>query len=215
MIELPEKKITPIQKELPKEPKLEEVKKEEISLKKPEVSPEQPEIVSPEPKLQEIKAEEEQPEEEGVEVKIIEEEPEEDIAEEVIPLKKEEAIKLRLHESLLPVKNEKDRKIVKEYFSKIFNIISKDLRRQISELEIPKKERKSILKELAFLAEEEQLNYIQELRNLYEEIPKKLIERVSKLPNFKPKYYDKIVEELKYMDKEQQIEFVEFLEKHA
>ena len=34
-------------------------------------------------------------------------------------------------------------------------------------------------------------------------------------PNFKPKYYDKIVEELKYMDEEQQIEFVEFLEKHA
>ena len=128
---------------------------------------------------------------------------------------KEEEIKLRLHESLLPVKNEKDRKIVREYFSKIFNIISKDIRKQISELEIPKKEKKSILKELAFLAEEERRNYIEELRNLYEEIPKKLLERISKLPNFEPKYYEQIVGELKVMNREQQIEFVEFLEKHA
>ncbi|GAH53077.1 unnamed protein product, partial [marine sediment metagenome] len=122
---------------------------------------------------------------------------------------------LRLHESLLPVKNEKDRKIIKEYFAKIFNIISKDIRKQILELDIPKKTRKSILKELAFLAEEEQLNYIEVLRNLYEEIPLKLIERISKLPNVKSKYYDKIVEELKFMDKEQQIEFVQFLEKRS
>ena len=128
---------------------------------------------------------------------------------------KTEDIKLRLHESLLPVKNEKDRKIVKEYFSKIFNIISKDIRKQISELDIPKKERKNLLRELAFLAEEEQQYYVEALRNLHEEIPKKLIARIRKLPNVKPKYYDKIVEELKNMDKEQQINFLQFLEKHA
>ncbi|MHA1460498.1 MAG: hypothetical protein ACTSO8_03370, partial [Promethearchaeota archaeon] len=128
---------------------------------------------------------------------------------------KKEVIQLRLHESLLPVKNEKDRKVVKEYFAKIFNIISKDLRKQIVELDIPKKDRKSILKELAFLAEEEQRNYIEIIKSLYEEIPMKLIERIRKLPNVKPKYYDKLVEELKYMDKEQRIEFVQFLEKHA
>ena len=137
--------------------------------------------------------------------------------EDIISLKegKEKDVKLRLHESLLPVKNEKDRKVVKEYFAKIFNIISKDLRKQILELDIPKKERKSILKELAFLAEEEQLNYLELLRNLYEEIPMKLIERIRKLPNVEPKYYDKIVEELKYMDKERQLEFIQFLEKYA
>ncbi len=207
-----ETKIVPVQKELLEEPKVEQVKKEEIS-------PEQPEIISPEPKLQVVKAEEKPPEEETEEVKIIEEEHEKEIAEDVVPQKKEEdkeeEVKLRLHESLLPVKNEKDRKVVKEYFAKIFNIISKDLRKQILELDIPKKERKSILKELAFLAEEEQLNYLGLLRNLYEEIPMKLIERIRKLPNVEPKYYDKIVEELKYMDKERQLEFIQFLEKYA
>jgi len=53
------------------------------------------------------------------------------------------------------------------------------------------------------------------IRERLAEKTKKLIERISKLPDFKPKYYDKIVEELKLMDKEQQIEFIEFLEKHA
>ena len=152
-------------------------------------------------------------------MKPTEEKIEEKIVEDIVPQNKEEIktedIKLRLHESLLPVKNEKDRKIVKEYFSKIFNIISKYIRKQISELDIPKKERKNLLRELAFLAEEEQQYYVEALRNLHEEIPKKLIARIRKLPNVKPKYYDKIVEELKYMDKEQQIEYIQFLEKHA
>ena len=211
-LKAPETKIVPIQIKLPEEPKEERIQKEEIPS-------EQSEFISPEPKVQEIKAEEKPPEEETEEVLTVEEEHKEEILEDVAPQKKEEVkeedIKLRLHESLLPVKNEKDRKIVKEYFSKIFNIISKDIRKQISEIDIPKKERKNLLRELAFLAEEEQLNYVEALRNLYEEIPKKLIVRIRKLPNVKPKYYDKIVEELKYMDKEQQIEYLQFLEKHA
>ncbi len=211
-LKIKETEIVPFQKELPKEPKVEQVKKEEI----PE---ERLDSIPSEPKPQIISAEENTPEEETEEVKSTEEERELDIAEDVVLQKKEEdkeeVITLRLHESLLPVKNEKDRKIIKEYFAKIFNIISKDIRKQILELDIPKKARKSILKELAFLAEEEQLNYIEVLRNLYEEIPLKLIERISKLPNVKSKYYDKIVEELKFMDKEQQIEFVQFLEKRS
>ncbi|NVM16166.1 MAG: hypothetical protein HWN80_00515 [Candidatus Lokiarchaeota archaeon] len=208
MIIEPETKSVPVRKDIPEEPKEEQVKKEEIPLKKLEDIP-------PEPKIQVGKTEEKTSEEEMEEFKTVEEEHEKKIAEDVLPQKKQKDIKLRLHESLLPVKNEKDRKIVKEYFSKIFNIISKDLRKQIMELKIPKKERKNILKELAFLAEEEQLNYIEELRNLYEEIPKKLIERIRKLPNFKVKYFDKIIEELKQMDEEQRLEFLEFLEKHA
>ena len=211
-IKEPETKMVPVQIELREEPKEEHIKKEEIPS-------EQKEFISPEPKVQVIKAEEKSPEKESEEIKTIEEEHKKETVEDLVPQKKEEVkeedIKLRLHESLLPVKNEKDRKIVKEYFSKIFNIISKDIRKQISELDIPKKERKNLLRELAFLAEEEQLNYIELLRNLYEEIPMKLIERIRKLPNVKPKYYDKIAEELKYMDKEQQIQFVQFLEKHA
>jgi hypothetical protein len=207
-IKEPETNIVPVQKELPKEPKVEQIKKEEI----PE---ERLDSIPSEPKPQIISAEEKIPEEETEEVKIIEEEPKKEIAKDIIPKKKVEDIKLRLHESLLPVKNEKDRKVVKEYFAKIFNIISKDLRKQILELDIPKKERKSLLKELAFLAEEEQLNYLELLRNLYKEIPMKLIERIRKLPDIQPKYYDKLVEELKYMDNERQIEFVQFLEKNA
>jgi hypothetical protein len=207
-IKEPETNIVPVQKELPKEPKVEQIKKEEI----PE---ERLDSIPSEPKPQIISAEEKIPEEETEEVKIIEEEPEKEIAKDIIPKKKVEDIKLRLHESLLPVKNEKDRKVVKEYFAKIFNIISKDLRKQILELDIPKKERKSLLKELAFLAEEEQLNYLELLRNLYKEIPMKLIERIRKLPDIQPKYYDKLVEELKYMDNERQIEFVQFLEKNT
>lgn len=211
-IKEPEKKIVHVRKELPEEPK-------EVYIKKDEVQLDQSKSISPEPKVQVIEAEKKPLKEETEDVKPTEEEHKEDFVEEVIPLKKEELkkeeVKLRLHESLLPVKNEKDRKIVKEYFSKIFNIISKDIRKQISELDIPKKERKNLLRELAFLAEEEQLYYIEALRNLYEEIPKKLIARIRKLPNVKPKYYDKIVEELKYMDKEQQIEYIQFLEKHA
>lgn len=189
------------------------VKKEEIKLVEQDIIP-------PEPKVQTISTEKELPSEQKEEVKVIEEGHKKEKVEEQPPKlkkikKKEKEIKLRLHESLLPVKNEKDRKVVKEYFSKIFNIISKDLRKQILELDIPKKQRKEILKELAFLAEEEQLKYIGALRNLYETIPEKLIERIRKLQNVKPQYYDKIVEELKYLDSEEQIEFVVFLEKNA
>ncbi|MHA2288578.1 MAG: hypothetical protein ACXABG_07315 [Promethearchaeota archaeon] len=228
MIDTPEIKSVPTQKELTEEPKIEKIEKEQITLEQPEplATEQKPQVVEAEDKPQEEKIEEtvtgkgEHEEDTGEIVSDKEEHDDDDeLVEEVVPqeviAKKEEDIKLRLHESLLPVKNEKDRKIVKEYFSKIFNIISKDLRKQISELDIPKKERKSILKELAFLAEEEQLYYIEELRNLYQEIPKKLFERIRNLPNFKPKYYDKIVEDLKYMDKKEQIEYMEFLEKHA
>ena len=205
-----ESEIVPVQKVEPIEAV---VKKEEIQLVEQDSIP-------PEPKIQTISTKKELPSEEEEEVKVIEEEHKKEKIEEEPPKlkeikKKEKEIKLRLHESLLPVKNEKDRKVVKEYFSKIFNIISKDLRKQILELDIPKKQRKEILKELAFLAEQEQLKYIEALRDLYKTIPEKLIKRIRKLQNVKPEYYDKIVEELKYLDSEEQIEFVVFLEKNA
>ncbi|MHA2129746.1 MAG: hypothetical protein ACW99L_07225, partial [Promethearchaeota archaeon] len=129
--------------------------------------------------------------------------------------RKQEEIELRLHESLLPVKDDKDKKLVKQYFSKIFAVLSKELRRQITELKIPKKEKKELLEELAFLTKEEQVKYIEALTDLYKEIPKKLIERIRKLSNVEPKYLDKIVDQLKYMDTEDQIKFVQFLEENA
>jgi len=205
-----ESEIVPVQKVEPIEAV---VKKEEIQLVEQDSIP-------PEPKIQTISTEKELLLEEEEEAKVIEAGHKKEKVEEQPPKlkeikKKEKETELRLHESLLPVKNEKDRKVIKEYFSKIFNIVSKDLRKQILELDIPKKQRKEILKELAFLAEEEQLKYIGALRNLYETIPEKLIERIRKLQNVKPQYYDKIVEELKYLDSEEQIEFVVFLEKNA
>jgi hypothetical protein len=139
---------------------------------------------------------------------------------EEIPDKKEkkeigEDIELRLHESLLPVKDEKDKKLVKEYFSKIFAVLSKDLRKQILNLKISKKQKRELLEELAFLTKEEQVKYIEALVDLYKEIPKKLIERVRKLPNVNPKHMDKVVKQLKLMDIEEQLKFVQFLEENA
>jgi len=129
--------------------------------------------------------------------------------------RKEVDYKLKLHESLLPVKDEKDKKLVKQYFTKIFALLSKDLRAQILDLKIPKKERKELLEELAFLTKEEQTKYVEALVNLYREIPKKLIARIRKLPNVKPEHYSKIIDQLKYMDYEEQIQFVQFLEENA
>jgi hypothetical protein len=125
---------------------------------------------------------------------------------------KNELPELKLHESLLPVKNEKDKKVVKGYFSKIFNVLSKELREKIKELDIPKEDRKEILKEVAFLNEIEQQKYIEILKELYSEFPIKLIERIRKLKNVKPQHYEKIIEQLKYMDFNEQLDFVQFLE---
>ncbi len=153
-------------------------------------------------------------EEEKEEVEVIKEITE-TTAELAEKAEKKPEVQLKLHESLLPVKNEKDKKLVREYFSKIFNVLSKDLRAQIKDLSIPKKERKELLKELAFLNRQEQEKYIRAIIELYKELPIKLIERIRKLPNIKPKYYEKIIEQLKFMDDEEQLKFVQFLEKNA
>ncbi|MHA1657563.1 MAG: hypothetical protein ACTSUT_00350 [Promethearchaeota archaeon] len=128
-------------------------------------------------------------------------------------IKKE--FKLKIHESLLPIKDEKDKKLVKQYFSKIFTVLSKDLRKQINNLKIPKKEKRKLLKELVFLTREEQVKYIEAIIILYKKIPKKLIERIKQLPNVKPEHYEKIINQLKYMNFEEQISFVQFLEENA
>ncbi|MHA1292065.1 MAG: cell envelope integrity protein TolA [Promethearchaeota archaeon] len=126
----------------------------------------------------------------------------------------EKEIELKLHESLLPIKDNRDKKIVQRYFTKMFTILSKDIRQQIDELKISKEEKKEILKELAFLTKEEQIKFINVIINLYKEIPPKLISRIRKLPNIKPTHYDKIILQLKYMDFEEQLKFIEFLEKN-
>lgn len=162
----------------------------------------QEEDIIPEPG---VKIEEKQVRLNELEEKSVEEEKE----------RKEDELDLRLHESLLPVKNEKDKKLVKEYFSKIFSLLSKDLIQGISNLDISKEEKRELLEELAFLTKEEQVKYVETLADLYKDIPKKLIERIRKLPNVKPQHIDKLIEHLKYMDSQEQIKFIQFLEENA
>ncbi|MBY9017998.1 MAG: hypothetical protein KGD66_04110 [Candidatus Lokiarchaeota archaeon] len=121
---------------------------------------------------------------------------------------------LKLHESLLPVKNDKDKLMVKQYFTKIFTVLSKDIRRILLELDIPQEDKMALLKELAYLAKEEQLKYIESVKQLYKEIPLKLIKRIKKLPNVKSEHYDKIIEQLNFMNVDEQFEFIKFMEQN-
>jgi len=199
---------------LPERPPELETVEQKFEIKEKEV-----EILEIEPRVQEV--DQKKKKEESVlpeKVNKIEDEglakippKEESIEKRKVEIEKE----LRLHESLLPVKDERDKKLVKEYFSKIFNVLSKNIREQILALDIPKKDKNELLKELAFLTEEEQVKYIKAIGIMYREIPKKLIQRIKKLPNVKPQHYDKIVEQLKFMDIDEQLEFVEFLEDNA
>ena len=54
--------------------------------------------------------------------------------------------------------------LVKRYFSRIFNTLSKEIREEILDLELDKEELKEIKKELAFLPEEKQVEYLKELK---------------------------------------------------
>lgn len=127
----------------------------------------------------------------------------------------EKVVELKLHESLLPVKDEKDKELVKQYFTKIFTVLSKETREKIKDLKIPKKARKELLQELAFVSAEKQIEYADAIIQLYQELPKELIKRIHKLPNVKPDHYGKIIEQLKYMDADEQVRFIQFLENNA
>ena len=94
-------------------------------------------------------------------------------------------------------------------------MLSKETRDKIKELNISKKEKQELLQELAFLTAEEQIKYIDAIIQMYQEIPQKLIKRIYKLPNVKPEHYGKIIDQLKYMDYEEQVKFIKFLEKNA
>ena len=54
--------------------------------------------------------------------------------------------------------------LVKRYFSLIFNTLSKEVREELLDLELDKEELKEIKKELAFLPEEKQIEYLKELK---------------------------------------------------
>jgi len=127
---------------------------------------------------------------------------------------KQDGEQLKLHESLLPVKDDNDKLMVKKYFTKIFTVLSKDIRKILLELDIPQEEKMALLKELAYLAKEEQYKYIESIKQLYKEIPLKLIKRIKNLPKVKPEHYDKIIEQLNFMNVDEQFEFITFLEQN-
>ncbi|MFX0009787.1 MAG: hypothetical protein ACFE9R_05685, partial [Candidatus Hermodarchaeota archaeon] len=187
-----------------------------ISKEVEEITEEKNIPIEPTPKLNIVAEQQDQDTSKSEEEPFHEEESKSvDIDKKEVPTSTEENYEPRLHESLLPVKSQKDREVVVHYFSKIFNVLSKDLRAKVKELDIPKKERKELLKELAFLTEQEQERYIEMLKEVYKEFPKMLIERVRKLKNVQPEHFKKIIEQLKYMDSAEQLKFVQFLEKNA
>lgn len=53
--------------------------------------------------------------------------------------------------------------IVKRYFARIFIVLKKDIRNKLLTLNLTKDELKEIKKELAFLSEEKQKEYLKEL----------------------------------------------------
>jgi len=53
--------------------------------------------------------------------------------------------------------------VVKRYFHRIFTVLSKDVREQLMELNLSKDELKEVKKELAFLSEEQQKEFLEEL----------------------------------------------------
>ncbi|MFW9945499.1 MAG: hypothetical protein ACFE8M_01530 [Candidatus Hermodarchaeota archaeon] len=53
--------------------------------------------------------------------------------------------------------------IVKKYFGRIFSVLSKDVRSKLLKLQLSESELKEIKKELAFLPEEKQKEFLKEL----------------------------------------------------
>ena len=61
--------------------------------------------------------------------------------------------------------------VIKAYFQRVFNIFSKEVRDELLKLEphLSKEEFKEIKKELAFLPQEKQLEYLEELKEEIDE----------------------------------------------
>jgi len=53
--------------------------------------------------------------------------------------------------------------VVKKYFHKIFTVMSKDVREQLMDLNLSKDELKEVKKELVFLSDKKQKEYLNEL----------------------------------------------------
>ncbi len=52
---------------------------------------------------------------------------------------------------------------IKKYFSRIYTILSKEIREKLRDLNLSKEKKKKIKKELAFLSKDKQIEYLDEL----------------------------------------------------
>ncbi len=52
---------------------------------------------------------------------------------------------------------------IKKYFSRIYTILSKEIREKLRELNVSKEKKKRIKRELAFLSKDKQIEYLDEL----------------------------------------------------
>jgi len=55
---------------------------------------------------------------------------------------------------------------IKKYFSRIYTILSKEIREKLRDLNLSKEKKKKIKKELAFLSKDKQIEYLDELIRL-------------------------------------------------
>lgn len=60
--------------------------------------------------------------------------------------------------------NFEDIGVVKKYFSRIFTVLSKEVREKLKNLNVSEKVKKIVIKDLAFLTEEKQKEYLDELK---------------------------------------------------
>ena len=60
--------------------------------------------------------------------------------------------------------NFEDIGVVKKYFSRIFTVFSKEVREKLLNLNLSEKVKKIVIKDLAFLTEEKQKEYLDELK---------------------------------------------------
>ena len=67
-------------------------------------------------------------------------------------------------------KNPEDFEVVKKYFSKIFTVLPSEIREKLFNLNISEKNINKLKKELAFLPEELQKEYIDEIFKIYRDV---------------------------------------------
>ncbi|MFW9898935.1 MAG: hypothetical protein ACFFDO_06710 [Candidatus Thorarchaeota archaeon] len=71
-------------------------------------------------------------------------------------------------------KNFEELDIVKKYFSRIFTVLDAKIRERLKNLNVSEEKKKILLKELAFLNEEKQTEYLDELFIIWNKIFEKV-----------------------------------------